>query len=99
MQPHFITKPALTVVGTLVLARPMAPKNPNLWQQFGSGLGEVPHLAEHSVAYGWMDYFVQTTGQFDYMAGTAVVKANELSTGMTRWDVPANTHDAMCNFT
>lgn len=50
MQPQFITKPAFTGVGLLILTRPMTLEISNLWQQFGPRMGEVQHLAEHHVA-------------------------------------------------
>jgi len=92
MQPQFVTKPTFTVAGMRIHTKPMTPEIPNLWQQFGPRMGEIQHSAEHHVAYGLMDHFDQEIGKFDYMAGVAVVKADDLPTGMTGWDVPANTY-------
>ncbi|MCB0174554.1 MAG: AraC family transcriptional regulator [Anaerolineae bacterium] len=91
MQPQFITKPAFTVVGLRIQAEPMSPEIPNLWQQFGPRMNEVPHQVEPHVSYGVMSFDPQS-GALDYMAGSPVEKVADLPTGMTPWDVPANTY-------
>ncbi len=92
MQPQFVTKPAFTVVGMCIHTQPKAAEIPNLWQQFGPRIDQVPHLAEPHVSYGLMDHFNQEMSALDYMAGVAVAPASDLPAGMTRWDVPANTY-------
>lgn len=90
MQPQFVTKPAFTIVGLLIHTKPMAPEIPALWDQFVPRMGEVQHGAEPGGSYGLMGHFDQKTGMFDYMAGHAVEKVDNLPPGMTQWDVPAN---------
>jgi AraC family transcriptional regulator len=55
-------------------------------------MGEALHLAEPGVSYGLMDNFDMAAGKMDYMAGEPVTQVDKLPTGMTRWDVPANTY-------
>ena len=92
MQPQLITKPAFTVVGLRIQTKPMTPDIPNLWQQFGPRIDEVNALAEPHVSYGLMDHFDPQRGQLDYMAGVSVTEATDLPSGMSRWQVPANTY-------
>jgi AraC family transcriptional regulator len=92
MEPKIVVKPAFTVVGMLIHTRPMTQEIPDLWGKFGPRMDEVQHVAEPNVSYGLMDHFDQTLGRLDYMAGVAVVQAADLPTGMTQWDVPANTY-------
>lgn len=92
MEPQIITKPAFTVVGTLLRATPMTPEIATLWSRFATRMDTIPHLAEPGVSYGVMDHYDAETGQFEYMAGCAVEQVNALPEGMNRWDVPANTY-------
>lgn len=92
MKPQIVAKPAFTVVGMVIRARPMTPEIPGLWQQFAPRMGELQHLAEPGVSYGLMDNVDHEAGRFDYMAACAVEKAVDLPAGMARWDVPANTY-------
>jgi AraC family transcriptional regulator len=92
MQPEFVTKPAFTVVGMLIHTKPMTAEIPQLWQQFGPRMHDVPYVAEPGVSYGMMDHFDLERGQMDYMACSAVEKVAELPAGMSRWDIPANTY-------
>jgi len=52
MQPQFVTKSAFTVVGLLILTKPMARELPELWGQFGPRMSEVQQVAEPDVSYG-----------------------------------------------
>ena len=98
MQPQWITKPAFTVVGMQIRTTPKAAEIPQLWEKFGPRMNEIQHLVErgptdtHHVAYGLLDHFDTKTGGFDYLAGEAVVKVDELPPGMTRWDIPTSTY-------
>jgi AraC family transcriptional regulator len=92
MQPQFITKPAFTVVGLRIQTKPMTPEIPHLWDQFGPRIDEIQDSAEPGVSYGLMDNFDQEKGEMVYMAGCPVTHVDKLPTGMSRWDVPANTY-------
>ena len=101
MEPQFVTKPAFTVVGMCIQTTALSPDIPNLWQKFGPQMSEVQYLAEpvgidgvmtHHIAYGLMDHYDENTGKFDYLAGEAVTKVEELPAGMTAWNIPANTY-------
>ena len=92
MQPQLITKPAFTVVGLLLHTQPMSPEIPALWDKFVPRIGEIPHQTEGHVSYGLMGRFEQATGMFDYMAGNPVTQVDQLPTGMSRWDLAANTY-------
>jgi AraC family transcriptional regulator len=92
MQPRFVTKPAFTVVGMRIHTKPMTQEIPELWQQFGPRMDEVAPAAEPGVSYGLMDNLDMERGELDYMAGSPVNKVEKLPTGMTQWEVPANTY-------
>ena len=92
MQPQFVTKPAFTVVGLRIHTKPMTPEIPQLWDQFVPRIDEVQHVSEPGVSYGLMDNFDQQRSVLDYMAGNPVEQVDDLPTGMTSWDVPANTY-------
>lgn len=92
MQPQFVTKSAFTVVGLRIHTKPMTPEIPHLWDQFAPRMDEVQHPAEPGVSYGLMDHFDHKLGELDYMAGNPVETVGDLPTGMTHWDVPANTY-------
>jgi len=70
----------------------MTPEIPRLWVQFVPRIDEIEYGVEPRVSYGLMDHSDQKIGVLDYMAGNAVEKVAELPTGMTRWNVPANTY-------
>lgn len=91
MQPQFITKPAFTVVGSLLHTQPMTPEIPQLWDKFVPRIDEIQHIAEPHVSYGLMESFDQMT-RLDYMAGVSVETAGKLPEGMSQWNVPANTY-------
>ena len=91
MQPHFVTKPAFTVVGLLIHTKPMTPEIPQLWDKFVPRMAEIQHEAEPHVSYGVMAHN-EAMSQLDYMAGNAVNQVDELPTGLSRWDIPANTY-------
>ena len=92
MDPQLIAKPAFTVVGLLLQTTAKSPEIPKLWDQLVSRMGEIEHGNEAHVSYGLMDHFDRAAGTMDYMAGNPVAQALELPTGMSRWDVPANTY-------
>ena len=91
-QPQLITQSAFTVVGLLLRTQPMSPEIPALWDKFVPRFGEIPHQTEGRVSYGLMGRFEQATGMFDYMAGNPVTQVDQLPTGMSRWDLAANTY-------
>ncbi|MEZ4728771.1 MAG: GyrI-like domain-containing protein [Caldilineaceae bacterium] len=91
MEPQIVTKPAFTVVGLLLHTKPMAPEIPQLWDHFVLRMDEIQHLTEPGVSYGLMAHD-ETMSQLDYMAGNAVETVADLPTGMTSWEVPANTY-------
>ena len=91
-EPKLITKPAFTVVGLLLHTHPMSPEIPALWDQFVPRIREIQHQTEGHVSYGLMGRFDQATGMFDYMAGNPVTQVVQLPSGMTRWDLAANTY-------
>ena len=91
-QPQLITQSAFTVVGLLLRTQPMSPEIPALWDKFVPRISEIPRQTEGHVSYGLMGRFDQATGMFDYMAGNAVTQVDQLPTGMSRWDLAANTY-------
>ena len=92
MQPQIINKPAFTVAGMRIQAKVMSPEIPQLWQQFGPRIDEIQAVAEPHVSYGLMDNMDLERNQLDYMAGVSVTEAAALPSGMTTWEVPANTY-------
>ena len=92
MEPKLITQSAFTVVGLLLHTTPMSPDIPALWDKFVPRMGEIPHRTPEQVSYGLMGHFDQTTGMFDYMAGSPVTRVSQLPAGMSSWEVAANTY-------
>ena len=90
--PKFVTKSAFTVVGLLIHTTAKDASIPQLWDRFVPRMGEITHGIEPYVSYGLMDYFNPQTSSLDYMAGSAVSAVDVLPSGMSRWDIPANTY-------
>jgi AraC family transcriptional regulator len=91
MQPQIVSKPAFTVVGLRIHTKPLTPEIPQLWDQFVPRMAEITQVAEPNVSYGVMESNAAMT-ELVYMAGNPVTGVAELPTGMSRWDLPANTY-------
>jgi AraC family transcriptional regulator len=89
LQPHFVTKPAFTVVGLRLRTKPKSPEISKLWDQYVPRIDEVPHIAELDVSYGVM---ASVDDALDYMAGNPVSKITKLPADMSSWDIASNTY-------
>ena len=87
-----VSKPKFTVVGIKYHGKNEHNEIPQLWQHFGPRMGEVQHPANSATAYGLMGNYDPATGEFDYLAGMEAENTADLPTGMTRWDVPAQSY-------
>jgi AraC family transcriptional regulator len=88
-EPTFITKPAFTVVGLRITAKPKSPEIPKLWDAFVSRMGELKNVSEPYASYGVM---AGAGDDLDYMAGNPVSDIARLPAGMERWDIPETTY-------
>ncbi len=94
MEPKIVSKEAFTVVGISIRAHIEKHDIPQLWATLGSRVCEIRHLAEPGAAYGLTTSFAPETGEFDYVAGFGVERAEDVPEGMVGWEVPAATYAA-----
>ncbi|MBN1285993.1 MAG: AraC family transcriptional regulator [Anaerolineae bacterium] len=89
MEPTIITKPAFTAVGMKYRGKNATKMEiPQLWEAFIPRKDEIKHLSTPQISYGVMDNYDPATGDFDYLAGFGVDRAEDVPQGMMRWDVP-----------
>ena len=92
MEPKIVSKPKFTVVGMKYHGKNEHNEIPQLWQRFGSRMGDVQPRANSATSYGLMGNYDPVTGEFDYLAGMEAERTADLPTGMTTWEVPAQTY-------
>ena len=90
MEPEIKSKPAFTVVGMKYRGRNENNEIPMLWGEFGPMIGKIKNVV--GLAYGVMDNYDEKSGEFDYIAGIEVGKAEDIPEGMIHVDVPENTY-------
>jgi predicted transcriptional regulator YdeE len=89
MEPRSVALPAFTLVGMKMRVKPQGKVPGQLWDEFGPRMAEIRHVAGPDVAYGLTTNMDMATGEFDYMAAMQVSRAADVRTGMTAYDVPA----------
>jgi AraC family transcriptional regulator len=92
MEPKIINRPAFTVIGMKYRGKNENQEIPQLWRQFGPRAMEIKNIAHPGISYGVMDYYDESTGEFDYIASLEVESVEEIPEGMDRWDVPEQTY-------
>jgi AraC family transcriptional regulator len=61
---------------------------PALWDRFVPRIGEVQHTSANGLTYGIVLNVDSSTGEFDYMAGIGVDRAEDLPPGMAAEIIP-----------
>jgi predicted transcriptional regulator YdeE/DNA-binding transcriptional MerR regulator len=85
MEPKFVVKPAMQVVGMLYEGKNEKNEIAQMWMQFNPRIREIQHIVDG--AFGLCEP-AAPSGEFRYLAGMAVSDASHVPDGMTRWDVP-----------
>lgn len=91
MEPQIVTKPAFTVVGLQMRVMPGMGNFSQLWERFGPRMMEIAY-PKPGAAYGIMDNYDETTGEWDYTAAVEVIQANGVPEGMVHVTIPAQTY-------
>jgi len=92
MEPKFVSLPAFTLVGMMMRVKPQGKVPGQLWDEFGPRMDEIRHVTGSAMSYGLTDNMDMGSGEFDYMAAMQVSSAEDIPTGMTAYDVPAQTY-------
>ena len=87
MEPKIVTKPAFTVVGMKYFGKNENSEIPKMWGEFNPRFGEVQHKVDPDVCYGVCGD-LDESGNFRYVAGFEVAKADGLPAGMESWPIP-----------
>jgi AraC family transcriptional regulator len=87
---RFVNLPALTVLGKVLITKPMSPEIPVLWTTVMPGVKGVPQLIDRLVTPGvWMGVMDMEGEYLKYMAGEPVEALGLPETpGFERWDIP-----------
>jgi len=88
MDPRIVSWPAFRVVGLKYRGKNEKNEIPQLWQSIGPRVGEIKNIADDHVAYGISANMDESTGEFDYIAGSEVSTAKEIPEGMFCFEVP-----------
>jgi len=88
MEPKIVEKAGFTVVGMKYRGKNENNEIPQMWQAFGPRVGEIKNMVDDHVAYGISANMDESTGEFDYVAGFEVSRAEDVPEGMVRFDVP-----------
>lgn len=89
MEPKIVEQSGFTVVGMHYHGQNANNEIPQMWQDFGPRIPEIKHVVEPNVAYGISDNMDADTGEFDYVAGFKVSRAEDVPAGLVSWEVPA----------
>jgi len=89
MDPKIVEREGFTVVGMPYHGKNENDEIPQMWGAFGPQIQEIKDVANPSVCYGICDNMDPNTGEFDYIAGLEVSRAEEVPEGLVCWEVPA----------
>ncbi|MCC6443187.1 MAG: AraC family transcriptional regulator [Armatimonadetes bacterium] len=92
MEPTFQTRPGFVVAGMLYRGKNQNQEIPRLWDAFIKREEEIEYRTVPCTAYGVCDRYDPATGDFDYLAGFGVDRADGLPEGMVSWRIPAQTY-------
>ena len=92
MDPKIVTKKSFTVAGFKYRGKNENQEIPQLWQTYNRRFGQLRHRTPEKIAYGLMDNFDEQSGEFDYVAGTAVSSDKDLPADAVIWEVPEQTY-------
>jgi len=89
MEPKFVTRSPLQVVGMQIITTPMSPEIPALWPRFDDRLPEIEPLLEPQVSYGVMQMLPGEPERLRYLAAVSVPSGVSVPEGMTAQTLPA----------
>jgi len=91
MQPKFVTKPAMTVVGLSYVGKNESNEIPQLWGQWNARAGEIKNRTGYC-AYGACFAAPENAGEgeFEYMACMEVTEVADTPDGMLVRQIPAH---------
>lgn len=89
MDIRTVTKGSLNIIGLQLTRVSDNADFPKLWEAFSRRVDEVKELAETPImAYGVCSNLDMEANQFDYLAGLAVSRTDQIPDGMTLLSVP-----------
>jgi AraC family transcriptional regulator len=94
MSLNIVDRPATTVVGLLIVTKPLSPDIPALWPTFVARLAEIRAAAEPDVSYGVMKNDPARRDVLDYMAAISVSRVEAIPPGMVSFVLPAGRYAA-----
>jgi AraC family transcriptional regulator len=92
MDPKIVSREAFQVVGMKYRGKNENREIPQLWQDYGARWKEIEDIVNPEVAYGVMDNYDESTGEFDYVAAMEVARVEAVPEGMASWDIPKQTY-------
>ena len=91
MEPKILTKPAFTVVGMFYRGKNENNEIAQMWSEFVPRMDEIKHTVGAHESYGVCSD-LDAEGLFEYVAGVAVAKVEDVPEDMVSWDVPEQTY-------
>ena len=88
MEPKIITKPTFAIVGMKYRGKNKNDEIARMWGEFIPKAEAIKHRVTRFVAYGAMDHFDETSGEFDYVAAFKVDSTADVPEGMVCWEIP-----------
>jgi AraC family transcriptional regulator len=92
MEPKIVTREAFQVVGMKYRGKNENQEIPQLWQDYGARWKEIQHVVNPEVAYGVMNNYDESSGEFDYVAAMEVERLEDIPEGMVGWKVSEQTY-------
>jgi predicted transcriptional regulator YdeE len=87
MEPKIITKAEFTVVGMRYYGKNENNEIAQVWREFMPRIGEIKHQRAVEIGYGVCRDMTED-GEFEYVAGIEVVRAEDIPEGMVSCTVP-----------
>ena len=91
MEPKIVKKPAFTVVGMKYFGKNEEGEIPKMWDEMSPRWKEIQHTAGKYESYGVCGA-MDEDGNFPYIAGVEVSKAEDIPNGMEKINIPEQTY-------
>jgi AraC family transcriptional regulator len=92
MEHKIVSREAFKVVGMKYRGKNENQEIPQLWRDYGARWKEIEDVVNPEVAYGVMDNYDESTGEFDYVAAMEVARVKATPEGMMSWGIPEQTY-------
>jgi AraC family transcriptional regulator len=92
MEPRIVELAGFTVVGLRYHGKNENNEIPQMWAAFHPRIGEIKNMVTDRTAYGISASMDPATGEFDYIAGFEVSRADDVPSGMVHFEVPGGRH-------